>query len=560
MFNSDTLDVVRDAARTFTEQGQVLTIPNPEFPLAVFADGYNCEAEGNQIGMSDELAASVEDHFEEINQEAPENVGEERENLISNMHTAIAKVQFNTQNVIIPALKAMASDYASRQTVSSQPDCEVDTFIYDPIHNDPRLVNHVQTRYARVRPLPEYRTFILKPIEAAAIIEMVAVNNPHLDQEQVTEWALKIPAQRIEAVWSELFGTHRGITVSNLSFLNPNAFPFNVDELTLAYFICGHYIENPQEVPTESVTMEEWTQVVQLLHEVLGFYLLRAYGNRADARQSNVLVLRYVGDRPVENRRVRVTLNGDVSEAWLLKGGSVEALLGAAIDGGNVVHAEGVDAKADYYIRRWTATYPLIKQAALDHSEARRRQDVIDTFVYQAGLDPLRELNDGKNVREKLAEGMRYVRSEQLENPYNVFGTLITNVFFTEPMYKLYLDTIDEYGQNFPAADLRELSTQALISLVAIFQAQQIKVETFNPDVDPEAKLPVPEAVDETVEDEVVSEDGLEEPVVEEASPAEDDPYAEEPVVEETPSETEETSEETLEETEEDEEEETPLA
>ncbi|QEM41939.1 hypothetical protein [Pseudomonas phage vB_PaeM_PS119XW] len=556
MFNPETLDAVRDAAQAFTEQERVLTIPNPEFPLAVYADGFNCETEGNKVAMSDELAASVEAHFVESNVEAPENVNEEREAIISNMHTAIAKIQFNTQNVIIPAIKAMATDYASRQNVSSQADCDVSTFNYDPIHNDPRLVNHIQTRYAKVRPLPEYRTFMLRPVDAATIIEMVSINNPHLDQEQVTEWALKIPAQRVENVWSELFGTARGLTVSNLSFINPNAFPFNLDELTLAYFICGHYIENPQEVPGESVTSEEWEQTVRLLHEMLGFYIIRAYENRLEMRESNTLVLRYEAHRPVENRRVLVTLNGDVAESWLVKGGSVEALLGAAIDGGNVVHAQGIDARADHYIKRWTATYPLIKQAALDYAESRRRQDVIDTFLAHCGEGPLREMNIG-NVRELLATAMRFVRREDLDNPYCVFSNLICRTYYTEPMYKLYLDTIDEYGQNFPGAELRELNTQALISLIAIFQAQQIKVETFNPDVDPNATLPepeeVPEEITEPTSEEVADAVGdavegegplAETPEVED----EEDPYADETPTESETEEVEEEQEEASEE------------
>ena len=526
MFNPDTLDAVRDAAQTLTEQERVLTIPNAEFPLAVYADGFNCESEGNQVAMSDDLAVAVEDHFVEHNVEAPANVNEEREALIANMHTAIAKIQFNTQNVIIPAIKAMATDYASRQNVTGQADCDVSTFNYDPIHNDPRLVNHIQTRYARVRPLPEYRTFMLRPIDAAAIIEMVSVNNPHLDQEQVTEWALRIPSQRIESVWSELFGEARGITVSNLSFINPNEFPFNLDELTLAYFICGHYIENPQDVPGESVTVEEWEQTTRLLHEMLGFYIIRAYENRLEMRESNTLVLRYDAHRPIENRRVTVVLNGDVAESWLIKGGSVEALLGAAIDGGNVVLAQAIDARSDYYIKRWTATYPLIKQAAMDHAESRRRQDVIDTFLSKVSNGPLAEKQIG-NVSEILSSAMRYVRGEDLDNPYSVFCNLICRTYYTEPMYKMYLDAIDEYGQHFPGAELAELNTQALISLIAIFQAQQIKVEAFNPDVDPNAKLPQPEQVEESEE--------LSEPTGEEVSEAVGDAVEGEGPLAETP-------------------------
>ncbi|AEH03631.1 hypothetical protein AVT69_gp206 [Pseudomonas phage PhiPA3] len=491
------MDAVRDAAQSFTRDGRVLTVPNMDTPVGVFADGLNVDEQPNKVEMSDELAASVEDHFEEINQETPASVDDEREAMIANLHTAIARVQFNTQNVIIPAITAMHNDYASRQGASSQADCRVESFNYDPIHNDPRLVNHINDRYARVRPLAEYRTFMLKPLSAETIIEMVAVNNPHLDQEQVTEWALKIPVERIEAVWTALFGTGHVVNPASLDFLRLANAPFNIDELLMAYFICGHYIENPQTVPGESVTLDEWNNVVRLLHEMLGSYVLRAYARRIEAREREQLVLRYDADKYIENRKVVVIINGDVAPQWLAKGGNIQAILGAAIEGTGLDTVASIEAKSDYLVNRWVATYPLIKQAAIDAAERSRRQDIVAAFMSQVNETALKD-RAIPNLRGVLADAMRYIRIEDTKNPYTVFATLICKVYFPQSTYLDYLQAIDEYGQHFPDASVRELNTQGLISLVALFLAAQIKVEDFEADVDPNAKLPEAEAESET--------------------------------------------------------------
>ncbi|MFO5854842.1 hypothetical protein, partial [Klebsiella pneumoniae] len=58
----------------------------------------------------------------------------------------------------------------------------------------------------------------------------------------------------------------------------------------------------------------------------------------------------------------------------------------------------------------------------------------------------------------------------------------------------------DEFSQMYPEATLRELNTQSLISLMAAWLSQQIKVERSTGVVDSYAKLPVKEVI-ETVED-----------------------------------------------------------
>lgn len=481
---AESLDAVRDAAQILTREGKVLTFTSAEFPLAVFAESYNVDEEAKPVELTDKLAASVEDHFEEVNEETIAPVDESREALIENTHLGLSKTLFTTNNVIIPAIKDMHSYFSGLQSQSAQPEYRVEPFIYNEIHNSPTLVNHVNTRYTRTRPLQEYKTFRLDPIGADQIIEAVAVNNPHLEQEEVTEWALQMGAEKVEAVWNELFGRGGVVSMNSLKFLQLTAAPFNVDELALAYFLCGHYMDNVQNVP--DVTIEEWSVTMQLMHEAFGFYLSQAYALRAEQRETGVLILRNEASDPINTRRAVVIVNNDVSAPWLVAGGDIQAVLGAAIDNPGLVHLEAIEKNRDGFIKRWLAIYPLIKQAAIDYADRRTRDDVIATFLHMSRECALKDMTVNE-VDVRMQAALRQLSREDLRNPYKTFSTLIVEVYFPNTNYKLFLESIDEYGQDFPGATLRELNTQAIITLTAIFLAKQIKVESYIPDIDPNA-------------------------------------------------------------------------
>lgn len=483
---SESLNAVRDAAQILTREGKVLTFTSTEFPLAVFADSYNVDEPAKPVEMTDELAASVEDHFEEVNEDSIAPVDESREALIENTHLGLSKTLFTTNNIIIPAIKDMHSYYSGLQSQSAQPEYRVEPFIYNEIHNSPVLVNHVNTRYSRVRPLQEYKTFRLEPIGADQIIEAVAVNNPHLEQEEVTEWALQMGSTTVENVWLSLFGSGNVVSMNSLPYLQLVAAPFNIDELTLAYFLCGQYMENPVAVPGQDVGIDEWTVTMQLLHECFGFYLARAYALRAEQRETGVLILRNEASDPINTRRAVVIVNNDVSAPWLVAGGDIQAVLGAAIDNPGLVHLEAIEKGREGFIKRWLAMYPLIKQAAIDYADRRSRDDVVATFLHMGRTTALKDLPI-EELNSRMLAALRLLSREDLRNPYKTFSTLIVEVYFPNSNYKLFLEAIDEYGQDFPGATLRELNTQAIITLTAIFLAKQIKVEGYVPDIDPNA-------------------------------------------------------------------------
>lgn len=486
MYQTETLDAVRDGAQQLTREGKVLTLGNPEFPLAVFADTYQVDGEPTNTALPDEEMVAVEAHFDEINQDSTPAADDSREGVVNNLFTSIAKIQFNATNLIIPGVKAMHQQYANLQQTVAQAEYSVKPWRYLQPHDEPALVNHVNTRYVNVRPKESYDTYGLNSVTADAVIEMMAINNPHLEQEVVTEWALQVGADRLLAVWSSLFAAPGQVVPAGLPYLTMEAAPFNVDDILAAYFICGHYIDNPEQVPGQSVDLDDWQHTMKLLHEMFGFYLMRAYLRRVEYREDGVVILRNEAINPIETRRAVVIVNGDVFDPWIIGGGDFQAILGAAIENTGVTNLRHIDAGADKFIARWHAIYPLIKQSAIDYAERQCINNVIATFREVARTDLFKD-RWSPEIEPQLKEALRYLRREDYQNPYRVFSTLICRVFFPEPTYIEYLDAVDTLGQDFPKATVRELNTQATLSLIALFLSKQMTIEDFLPDIDPNA-------------------------------------------------------------------------
>lgn len=483
---AETIGAVRDAAQMLTRENKVLTFANTEYPLAQFAETYNIDEAPEKVEMTDELAVAVENHFGEVNEETTPIEDDSREQLVENIHLGLSKTLFTTNNVIIPAIKDMHSYFSGLQSRTSQPEYRVEPFVYASIHDDPALVNHVNTRYSNVRPQQTYKTYRLEQMTAEDIISAVSVNNPHIDQEQATEWALQLGAERIESVWASLFGNGGEVSINSLPYMTLQAAPFNTDDIALAYFLCGHYMENPQVVQGMDVSGPEWTIVMQMMHECFGFYLGRAYLNRLDMRERGELILRNEATNPIETRRAVVIVNNDVSAPWLNAGGDIQAILGAAVENPGITNVEAISKNSDAYVRRWLSIYPLIKQAAIDYADRHIRNDVITTFLRMARETSLKDITvDEVDLRMQAA--MRTLSRDDLRNAYKTFSTLIVEVYYPNSNYKAFLEAIDEYGEDFPGATIRELNTQAIITLTAIFLAKQVKSEKFEPEIDPNA-------------------------------------------------------------------------
>lgn len=482
MYNAETMQAVRTTAQLLTEENRVLVVNNPASPLGMFVDSYNVDAVGQRSPLTDELMASVEEHFAEINPEPTELRAQDNDLTVRSTAYGIGVIQYNAKNVIVPAIAEMAQNFADRQKQSSAVDLKVDSFNYASVHSAEGLTSHLE-RYDGITPNHAYRTFLLIQPELPEMIRMVSENNPHLDPEEAQKWALTLSPDEMSSTWRTLFGSSRTLNGQGLDFVNPMDPASTVDRLLFAYCLAGHLIENPMVVQGESVDGEEWEKTVQMLHEFLGSALLATYRQRAEFRQQRLIVLNCDMESPIETRRVRVLLNGDVSEDWLNAGGDVQAILGALSESANNGDLNIIEGNAEFYVNKWRELYPQIQQAALDYADRVTRQHLREAFVEVAIATDTLDKTGITDLSGQVFDMVRSLYPADLRSPYKSFGLMICRMFYPDDIYWDYLTQMEEDQKNFPEATARELSTQALITIVAIWLAKQVSVQTYQPDI-----------------------------------------------------------------------------
>jgi hypothetical protein len=485
MYQQTTLAAVAPLAQTLTESGMVLAVKEPSFPLATMAGLYANPVEGDQRPLTEQVMQVAQEDFEEANAEPTPEDGDVVDRLSGLMANGLNAILHNSRNVIRPAVLAYCAAFDERQRDVVKPKIEISVFNYDPVHDEPRLVNHLQSRYTTVQQRPSYRSFILPQASAEQVIEMVANNNPHLDPPQVTEWLLKVGAETIASVWQQLFSV-RALDALSLSMLQRHRLPFSVDELLLAYCLVGHMAQNPADVTGESVELEEWANAMMHLHELFGAALLGAYGRRVAQLQRNVLVLRSDGNDPIGRRTVEVVANGDLYGAWIEQGNDVQVLLGGAILNPSVTRVEDFAQHADVFLKKWLQVYPLICQAQADDAVRNRRKTLLNVMSSPnkdvASILPQIQINE---LMQSLRNSLQQCPDAMFDNIYAVVTKLVCEAYFPNPIYQEFLMEMDKASKIHGGDDNRALAAVALVAIGGDWLAAQIQAVPFVPFINP---------------------------------------------------------------------------
>ncbi len=501
----ETLEAVKGPAQALTYSGKALAFADPDFPLAVFTDGYLVEPETEDSAISQQSIVATEEHFEAVNETVIEPIQDEREAIIANTHTGIAKLQYNVHNVMIPAIKAMCGTYAESFNARIQPDISVDTFEYHEVHNSAELVNHISESYTSVNIEQDYKTFLLEPLNAEEIIDFVANHNKHFPREVTTEWLLAVGAARINNVFTELFLKNRRLVLNDVNFLRLGKAPFNIDEILLGYLLLAAYRDNPTDkISGESVSLEQWEQAIAVLHAAFGRILLNNYAIREEMRARGQLVLKYDAERYIHTCKVKVIVNHDVAEEWLANN-SVEAILGAAVSNRSLVSTALIDPVKEQLIKVWENTYPIINKAAYDKATIERRNMAVKAFM--ENVDALESMVQLENIHKVVDVILSEMSVNEYNNHFLLFTKMVCKATGSDTIYLDYLESIDEYSQVFPNATAKELETQALITVIALYLSKQITKVNYKPEVD---NTPMPaEAPEESSEDDLGDTDDL---------------------------------------------------
>jgi len=480
---------VSPTARALTEAGRLVGFKSLNAPVTQVANAYQSAARPNRLKFSERVSQESEDQFSRANEVM---VGADQaavEDQVASITRAVQAMTFNARNVIVPTVDALVNQFTSKQAKATQPNVSVDRYSYDSVHSSSALVNHISSNYETSQPLAEYRTFMLQPLSAEAIVTLVAEGNPHLDTPDVVEWLLKVGAERINAVWGKLYGTSRLFDYSTAAWMHPRNWPVMIDELLLAYCLTGALIENPRDPIGESVDLKAWELALGNLHHLLGHKLFEAYKARAQDIKAQRLVLATDAKDPMRTGQVSVLVNGDVYTNWLAAGGDVQALLGVAVFEPAVHTVPQVNAIAGDLVARWTNYYPVLRQACLDNALRARRRDVVDVFLSNTvpAVEGLPMMDAGV-IRERLDAELRVIEDDAYDKPCQLFTDLVCRAYYpNQPLYFGFMRSMDRYARVHPKATGRELAIEAVIEMVATWLTSQITTVGYTPDVDPNA-------------------------------------------------------------------------
>lgn len=485
MYQPNTLNSIAPLAQALTQARLVLSVAEPSYPLQAMVNAYGNPVEGDQRSLSTTAMQIAQEDFEEANANPTDEDGEVVDRLAKLMATGMLAITHNARNVIVPAVNAYVEAFNARQADGVQPKIEISVFNYDPVHDDPRLVNHVAGRYSQVALRPSYRTFMLPKATAEQVIEMVSNNNPHLDPPQVVEWLLKVGAETIANVWGQLFSTS-ALDPLTLPLAQRQRLPYSVDEVLLAYCLVGHLAQNPTDVPGESVDEGEWTNAMQKMHEYFGALLLNAYSRRADQLKRDVLVLKSDGNDPIGRRTVEVVANGDTYGPWLEQGGDVQVLLGGAILNPSATRAADFAQHGDAFLAKWLQIYPLLCQALADDVVRKRREDllVIMSSPNKDTANILPQISYSELV-ERLRATLRQVRDKDFENVFLVVTKLVCEAYFPNPAYASFLAEMEIAAKIHGGSDVRSLAAVALIAVGGDWLRSQMRLTEYEEFVNP---------------------------------------------------------------------------
>lgn len=488
MYSKNVLRAVGPIAQTHTAGNKLLVVAGEHLPLAAACESYNNYAEPNNVDFSHDVAADSEQTFVKQNAVASDIQQATFDNQVDNVSTGLKAAIAQTRGVIVPAVRHLVKEYNLRQAAQVSPEIRLDVVKYDAVHSEPALVNHVQARYNAITVRPEYKSFRLGDKNVESIIEMVAVNNPHLDQVRATEWLLKMGAERIAAVWAMLFKNSTIVTPGQIGWVQLGASPETSDEVLLAYCLCGHLVDNPIDPVDENASLEEWNLNMQLLHQFFGAMLLRAYTRRVQHVQRGILVLSPKVNDPIANLSVVVKVNGDLYEKALEQGITLEGLLGSVCYQHQVAITDLLESN-DRMAKNWQRLYPVMRQAAMDRTIANRRREVTKLMSEPVPGVQL-PVADAAAFSENLRLAVAQLSEADYNSPFDLFGKLVTKVYFDNPIYPAFMEAFARYSRIYPDATPRELAFFGLIEITALWLSQQVQVQDFTPVVDPNAVLP----------------------------------------------------------------------
>lgn len=257
----------------------------------------------------------------------------------------------------------------------------------------------------------------------------------------------------------------------------------SIDAVIIAHLIAKAL--SKREAP-ENYTKSKYDEAISSVMGASGQRLYRAIKQREQDAKNQQLVLAYgynlvdspLGGRPrfVSPYGGVIVVNGDVYNEYLEKGGSPEALMGAAglnqpRDLGEIL-ARNEELLAAYKRRE------AIVQEQLSAGRFARVVEMVRTEVFRF----LNSLDESEMVRSRdeyakvIREELATFRTNDIESLWYFVRRLICRVFFPHTNALRCLTKIDDVATRMPDADVKIATFHATIEMLVDWTFEQVEV------------------------------------------------------------------------------------
>lgn len=477
MIRQHTLFAVHESAQQLTGASMTLE-PIPTSPLAELS-GLCKPAEIVGLGPS-KLADATTGYLDICNLSMAKDIAgnvphdQAMERYVSLASKVIEGNLNLARNIVNPIIKKVVEDataYADSKTRSRMSPMNVVPYHYPEPYNSPILAELV-SRYGDVFNNDMKLTIVFPPMAAGQIREMAKTGISRLDGD-ISNWLSECSDEFVEGVYNNVFGDRSPTLTSALSDVASRP-----AVALLVFLLARRFMDDiPDGINSP---LNAYKEYMSGLMSQSGRQVVNAIRRREDNDRLNAMVIKAPrrNDSPFETAEGNVVVNADVYRRWLKEGGNPEVIFGAIHLGNDDLNFQALLDGKDKYLVAWQRALALLKTK----TDFERFNHFLEG-MRQAMLTQIAELDDDiravtdQAYKERLTEHLARVKEGGVDEPWAIARKLVCRVLFPHTDAEKILWAIATQCKNNPELDVREAALLATIEIVALWVADQFKVE-----------------------------------------------------------------------------------
>jgi len=343
------------------------------------------------------------------------------------------------------------TDPPEEQIVSINPSPAVEGALFNEAADRYRETKHAHISLSIQIPRPADLTPYLStgdPAEDAALNETIGT----------------LGMAHVEALWDRLFVSGP----ANVDLLFDLKDPAAWSDLAIAFVLVQNVKNNlPDGV---NASLDDVNDYLIQLGAQLGRMMASVERQRDINSRTNRVILTKTPDEDGH-----VLVNSDTYPAYLERGGTPEAILGAVHSGESLVSGHDLIENKDRLERQWAAVKRLRDETAsmnrLSASKAHLEAGILAIIQALEVNAPVKDL-----YRDRLKSALKKLDTGLLDDTWNHVRTILCDVLYFETDVLMILKAIDREAALTPDADIQESATFAVVEYIAQYLTNQLSV------------------------------------------------------------------------------------